>query len=119
MTNRNELTTAFGLLSNARRFALIDSLDDSGSLELGTFANELVDDEVGKPRDQEEWKRERKNAYISLLQNHVPRLDDADVIEYDEDSRIVMRGDRFDDVAEVLNRAREEERRGRVSRLFA
>lgn len=120
MPNRTELTTAFGLLSNERRFALIDALADRGSLELGTFANELVDDEIDAPRDTPEWKNKRKAAYISLIQNHVPKLVDAGVVQYDEDAHIVMRGDRFDDVAEVLDSAKSSgSPLARVGQLFA
>lgn len=39
---------------------------------------------------------------LQLLHNHLPKLHDADVIDYDTEARTVRRGSEFDAVASLL-----------------
>lgn len=45
---------------------------------------------------------------VSLVHNHLPRLDDHDAIDYDREAGEVTPGDRFDEIVSVLERLRLE-----------
>lgn len=90
------------LLSNARRrrvLRYLDTIDEGTTLpdlaeELGAIEAECPDVRIGSA--------ERKRTYIPLYQNHLPMLADADVIGWDDRSRAVWPGPRFEAVVRVL-----------------
>lgn len=81
--------TAFALLSNARRrhvLCLLAERDEE--LSLKTVTTEVI--ERLEDIDEEEVDDGTyRSVYVSLYQNHLPRLDEAGVIHYDEEERTV------------------------------
>lgn len=81
--------TAFALLSNERRrhvLCLLAQRDEE--LPLQTVATEIIARLEGIDRKDIDEGTYR-SVYVSLYQNHVPRLADAGVVQYDEDDRTV------------------------------
>lgn len=76
----------FALLVAPRRRAVLRILRRAGGeATFGHIINEIVVDEHGTGGDA----NQRKSAYVSLYQTHVPRLTEAGVAEYDEASKTV------------------------------
>ncbi|MFB6080920.1 MAG: hypothetical protein ABEJ81_07980 [Haloferacaceae archaeon] len=81
--------TAFALLSNERRrhvLCLLARRDEE--LPLQTVATEVIASLDDANRDEIDEGTYR-SVYVSLYQNHVPRLADAGVVHYSEDDRTV------------------------------
>jgi hypothetical protein len=82
-----DLDTAFGILSNQRRrHALCVLAEREDPVELGTLAREIAARVEGTDPDSIEESTYR-SVYVALYQNHVPRLADAGIVEYDADAR--------------------------------
>ena len=73
-------STAYSLLSNERRRLIISYLDDMDTST--TNAREIADYLSSNGDD-------RTAAYVSVTQQHLPRLSKAGVIEYDEREKSV------------------------------
>lgn len=90
-----DLDRIFELLSNRRRRAVLRYLDtEAREVEIGELAELLAARECDKDR-LEITAQERKRVYIGLYQNHLPKMADADAIDYDERSGRVERGPKF------------------------
>lgn len=79
----------FDILSSPRRRYVLYLLRDAGEpVELTTLAEHVAawenDVEVTEITEQE-----RKRVYVSLYQTHIPRLDEADVVEYNKETGLV------------------------------
>ncbi len=90
-TSDTELTQddVFEILSSPRRRYLLYHLRQRGEpVELTELAEHVAawenDVEPGELTTQE-----RKRVYVSLYQTHVPKLDDAGIVDYDADSGMV------------------------------
>ncbi|WP_267642345.1 DUF7344 domain-containing protein [Haloarchaeobius amylolyticus] len=96
----------FQLLTNRRRRDTIRALagedEDDGGTDLGTLADEVAAAETGAPID-EVSSDERQRVYISLYQSHLPALDDADVVRYDEETSRVEPGPNLDPLVAYLD----------------
>jgi DNA-binding transcriptional ArsR family regulator len=76
----------FAILKNWRRRAVLAHLDDEGGrATLGELAEVLGAAENGVSR-RDLSSGERKRVYVGLYQCHLPRLDDAGVVEFDKRS---------------------------------
>lgn len=85
------LDTVFDALRNARRRRTLQYLDVSdGSIELGELAERIAADENDKSTGEITYA-ERKRVYVALYQCHLPKLDDMDIVSYDESRGIVER----------------------------
>jgi hypothetical protein len=92
---------AFDLLSShRRRYALHMAKQAEGSLELSDIAEQVAAWENEK-EPKEVTSDERHRVYTSLQQTHLPAMDDAGVIEYDNGT--VTLTDRADDVEIYLD----------------
>lgn len=79
----------FELLSSPRRRYVLYLLREADEpVELTTLAEQVSawenDVEVDEITEQE-----RKRVYVSLYQTHIPRLDEAGVVEYDQETGLV------------------------------
>lgn len=84
----------FSLLSSRRRRLAIQQLDEcGGSAEVGTLAELVAARENDVPREELDYQQ-RKRVYTSLHQTHLPKLADADLIEYDRAEAVVSFTDR-------------------------
>ncbi len=76
----------FDLLSSPRRrFVLHYLRSESDTIALTALADEVAAWEYETPVE-ELSDQERKRAYVSLYQTHIPKLADAGIVEYDTDS---------------------------------
>ena len=74
----------FGLLSVARRRDVLIYLDENGDeTTLSEVAEHIAAEENGIAVSQL-TSAQRKRVYIGLYQCHLPKLDDANVIEYNQ-----------------------------------
>lgn len=69
--------------TNQRRISVADLAEDIACAEYGCLPSELTSDQ-------------RKRVYIALLQSHLPPLDDADIVAYDSDAKVVTQGPQFE-----------------------
>jgi hypothetical protein len=78
------------VLRNDRRRMVLEHLGDaSGAVSARDLSEAIAARESGSdppPRDV------RRSVYISLQQTHLPKLDDLDVVDYDEDEREIRPG---------------------------
>lgn len=75
----------YALLSNHRRRYTVHFLkQQDGSVTLGELADQVAAWEQDKPID-EITSDERKRVYTSLQQTHIPRLEEAGMIDVDRD----------------------------------
>ena len=90
-TSDTELTQddVFEILSSPRRRYLLYYLRQRQEpVELTALAEHVAAWENGVETD-ELTTQERKRVYVSLYQTHVPKLDDAGIVEYDAESGMV------------------------------
>lgn len=93
--------TVFDVLSSHRRRRALRVLHHDGPVELKTLAERVA--KLEADGTQEELGADvRKRVYISCYQTHVPRLAEADLVEYDTDSGMVKPTAELDDVAAFL-----------------
>ena len=82
-----ELTTdeVFHLLSNSRRRAILLTLMDHGPLPKRELSERVAEREHGVDRS-ELTSDDKQSVRVSLHQNHVPRLEDSDVINVEHNT---------------------------------
>lgn len=97
------LDLTFELLKNHRRRVVLRYLADNPNTTLSTLAEHGAAQENDK-RVQELSSAERKRVYISLYQCHLPKLDDAGVIDFDSDRGTVVRNPRAGEITPYLDR---------------
>jgi len=105
----NDLETVIDALLSERRRRLLDVLDDEGG---GTFSEVVagVSEEIYGP---DYSSTERKRVYVSLYQNHVPRLSEEGIVVFEgtgEDDRIYP-GPAFPQAKDALDSLRRSLRR--------
>jgi DNA-binding transcriptional ArsR family regulator len=87
----------FTTLSNQRRRYVVHALDDESEADIGSLAEQVAaweyDVDVGELSHDE-----RKRVYTSLQQNHLPKMDDAEIVEFDKDRGTVAPTRAFADV---------------------
>jgi len=91
-TSDTELTQddVFEILSSPRRRYLLHYLRQrQEAVELTELAEHVAAWENGVDPD-ELTTQERKRVYVSLYQTHVPKLDDAGLVDYDSESGMVV-----------------------------
>ncbi|MFC7204571.1 ArsR family transcriptional regulator [Haloferax namakaokahaiae] len=74
------------VLSNERRRMAIELLQDHDQLSLRDLSERIAELETGEsppPRNI------RQSAYVSLQQTHIPKLDELDIVSYDDESKLV------------------------------
>lgn len=98
------LGVALELLRNRRRRLVLDALSANAPADYDDVVDYVVREEAGLGYSS----KERKRVYVALYQNHVPKLDDADVVEFDGTSKPLMRGGEFGSVYAALRRLRSE-----------
>ena len=97
----------FHLLQTERRRSVIEYLrdaetDDDGHVWMRDIAEQVAAWENDTSVAQLS-STERQRVYIPLYQNHLPKLDEAGVIEYNQSRGTVTPTDRVDELAEYLD----------------
>ncbi len=81
--------TVFDLLSSPRRRYVLHHLrSESAEIELTTLADHVAAWEYDTTIEALS-EQQRKRAYVSLYQTHVPKLEEAGIVTYDNDSGTV------------------------------
>ncbi|PSP34091.1 hypothetical protein BRC64_01725 [Halobacteriales archaeon QH_10_67_22] len=78
----------FDILSSKRRRQVLSLLKNEGPMELTDLAEKVAAQE-NDTTVEDLNKQQRKRVYVSLYQTHVPKLEDADLVTYDQDSGVV------------------------------
>ena len=93
----------FDLLRNQRRRFVVYYLQDHGddSVELGTLATQIAVWENTVPAG-EVSADQRKRVYTALQQTHLPRMDDAGIIEFDSSRGTIRATDSLTDLTIYL-----------------
>ncbi len=97
----------FSILKNDRRRRAIEILTDESEIDLPDLASEVAAYEA---EDDTDGDRHYRSVYVSFQQTHVPRLCKDGIIEYDERTKTVVPGLRFDTVARYLDHGNEAPR---------
>lgn len=88
------------VLSNERRRHLIDVLQD---VDNGLSVRELSERiAVAESGEDPPPRNIRQSVYVSLLQNHLPMLDERGIIEYDEQAKEVRDAGGLEDMMVVM-----------------
>ena len=90
----------YELLGNDRRRACLERLAESEREWSVRELAKAVADDVTDPSTSSADIYD--SVYISLCQNHLPKLDSVGLIEYDHDEKTVKRGSNFDEVEQRL-----------------
>jgi len=100
----SSLDTIFDLLSNPRRRFVLHYLKRvEEPVQLTELAAQIAAKENDVPVD-ELTSQQRKRAYVSLYQTHVPKLEEVGVVTYDADTGNVALTERAGDIDEQLDR---------------
>jgi len=100
---------AFDVLRNQRRRFVLHYLEATGdAAELGEIATRVAawENDVAVEAVTAD---QRKRVYTTLQQSHLPRMDDAGIVEYDPDRGTVQPTDRADDLSIYLEVVPESE----------
>lgn len=96
------------LKSPRRRYALYYLRQEGGEIELSDLTEQVAAWE-NETTPSALTTEQRKRVYISLYQTHLPKLDEANIVEYDRDEGIVRLGDRASDLDIYLSDVTREE----------
>lgn len=96
--------TVCELISNARRRAVIRrvaALDADESVQMGDLARTIAGEEhdISPATVSSE---QRKTVYVSLLQNHLPKLDAAGVVDWNDRSGDIAHGRSVGELAALV-----------------
>ena len=112
--NRSEgawLETAFDLLSQSRRRQVLYYLLETDRATIDDLARVVARAEAGASVDEIDGDSENEIA-ISLIHEHVPKLEAVGVIEYDRERDVVAVTDGFEEIRGTIERSRGVEREG-------
>lgn len=99
----------FDVLRNQRRRFVLHYLEARGEpVELGEMATQLAAWENGVTVEAV-TADQRKRVYTTLQQSHLPRMDEADIVDFDADRGVVCPTDRVDDLSIYLEVVPEKE----------
>jgi DNA-binding transcriptional ArsR family regulator len=91
-----DLNALFETLSHRRRRLLLSCLHEHRRSSLADLA-ELVAEAESNARIEELSAERVRDVYLSLYHRHLPRLQDADLVEYDQERDVVVADDGLDD----------------------
>ncbi|GAB3679346.1 hypothetical protein GCM10028857_00560 [Salinarchaeum chitinilyticum] len=103
------LDVVYDILKNTRRRRVLHLLheEDVDGTTLGDLAERIAAIENDKPRSQLD-AQERKRVYVGLYQCHLPRMDDAGVVDFDGDRGTVELGPHAGQVYDQLESAEDD-----------
>ena len=96
--------TVCELISNARRRAVIKRLsvlEDDEATTLGDLARRIAGEEYDIPPEQVS-QNQRKSVYISLRQNHLPKLAETEIVVWDKRGGDISRARSVDAIAALI-----------------
>lgn len=115
-TKASRMEAACSLLAESERRFLLYQLAETGSANLEELISQIIvwkQDESAAAIDPDR----QEQLYISMVHNHLPRLTDYDIIEYDLRSGDVVLSAGFDDIKPLLNQFRQTEEEPEIRQL--
>lgn len=104
-TAKNELSqdALFSLLSNPRRRFILQYLNRTGEpIKLQDLATEVAAWE-NETDPEALTDKQQKRLYVSLYQTHIPKLEEAGIVDYDGDTGQIRLTGRGDDLNKYLD----------------
>jgi len=87
------LDLVFGILKNSRRREVLEYLRRREEpIDIGDLAEHIAAIE-NETTPKELTSKQRKRVYVALYQCHLPKMDDAEVVDFDNDRGTVELGD--------------------------
>lgn len=84
------LDVVFDILSNSRRRLVLSRLREvGGESTTSDLAEYIAAIENDKPQE-ELTSQERKRVYVGIYQTHLPKMDDADVVDVDDRGAVTL-----------------------------
>lgn len=103
------LDVVFGILKNRRRRLVLKHLvEESATSTLSDLAERIAAVENNKSENALS-SSERKRVYVCLYQCHLPKMDDADVIDFDDNRGSVELADNVNALTQYLDVEDDEE----------
>lgn len=94
--SRRELNAVFETLAHRRRRLVLSCLQEHRRSSLADLA-EVVAEAEANARVDELSAESVRDVYLSLYHRHLPTLEDASLVEYDQDRDVVAAADGLDD----------------------
>ncbi|WP_254530368.1 DUF7344 domain-containing protein [Natrinema gelatinilyticum] len=103
-----DLDARYELLSESRRRYVLYYLFDNDHASIDRLASQVAawEQNVSIESVSDE---QRKSIVVGLLHNHLPRLEEHDVVTFDQRRGDVHRGRRFEALTSTVKRAREDD----------
>lgn len=102
--DRNRLSTLHSCLAHRRRRRVLLYLQDTDEPQALTDLAEIVADREADSSASETDRELVKTVHVSLYHDHVPKLDEAGIVQYEEDDdtvELVEYPDRLLDAPEI------------------
>ncbi|MXV62246.1 hypothetical protein GS429_09260 [Natronorubrum sp. JWXQ-INN-674] len=112
----SRMEAACSLLSESERRFLLYQLSEQQDANLEDVVTQIASWEFDMHPDRID-KETRQRVYVSLVHNHLPRLSDHGIIEYDLRSGDIVLGEGFDDVKPLLEQFKQTEELPEIRQL--
>ncbi|SER91311.1 DUF7344 domain-containing protein [Natrinema salaciae] len=107
-TNASRMEAACSLLAESERRFLLYQLAGNRTANIEDLVSQVAVWELDA-RPNAIDKEVRQRVYVSLVHNHLPRLADYDIIEYDLRSGDIVLAEGFEDIRPLLEQFRQTE----------
>jgi len=91
----------FTILANRRRRCIVRLLYDTEPLSLREAARTIYASEHAVPREAVSGDQQN-TIYVTLYQTHAPKMDTAEIIEYDQQAKTVSQGTHWQLTHDIL-----------------
>lgn len=100
----NSLSNAhiFESLNNSRRIHVINIINDIEESNVSDLSETVASIEYGKDI-ADLTEQERKRVYVSLYQTHLPKLDEVNVIDFNQQKSTVLKDENCSSMASIIS----------------